>query len=243
MKVLAIIPARLNSTRLPKKVLRQINGKSLIRRVYEQVQLCENLHEIIVAVDSMEVADHLNSFGARWLMTSDNHISGTDRCSEVLRQKQEFTHVINIQGDEPFIDPLAINQLIDLLKNEENKIVSLMSPIVDNHDFINPNVVKVVVNNKFNALYFSRATIPFQRSISEIQEINTSSYRHIGIYGFEANTLLQITQLPSGNLEKIEQLEQLRWLENSYSIKMGISHFKSLGIDTEDDLNKAIELA
>ena len=242
MKVLGVIPARYASNRLPRKVLRDLRGKSLIQRVYERVRQCTELHKIIIAVDHQEVADCVASFGAEWIMTSINHPSGTDRCAEILKHYAEYTHLINVQGDEPFIDPKCIEDLIQLLDDPKVKIASLMSPIQQISDLVNPNIVKVVINKHSEAMYFSRSPIPHQRGMEISNDlINEQSFRHIGIYGFEARTLFDITALPVGNLEKIEMLEQLRWLENGYRIHMGITHSLSIGIDTEEDLLIAIE--
>lgn len=241
---LAVIPARYSSTRLPGKVLLDIHGKSLIQRVYERVKCCKAVQEVVIALDDERVARHVESFGAKWTMTSSDHPSGTDRCAEVSARYPEFSHIINVQGDEPFIDPSNIQQLTELLGQTGHTIVSLMCRLQHTEDFFNPNVVKVVVNQNHSALYFSRSPIPHQRSRSTDEyQLNDSSFRHLGLYGFERKTLEKITQLSVGKLEQLEMLEQLRWLENAYSIHMGITDSVSFGVDVEADLYKAIEQA
>ena len=240
MKILAIIPARYHSTRLPGKVMRIIEGKTLIQRVYEQVSKCRFFDQIIVAVDHELVFEHVAAFGGHAIMTSDNLPSGTDRCAEVARLISGFTHIVNVQGDEPFIEINTLDQLCHLLDDSKVKIASLMTPVKDYFELDNPNVVKVVVGNSMNALYFSRSAIPFAREINEVERLKFFQYyKHIGLYGFQVETLLEISGLPTGNLEKIEMLEQLRWLETGFHIRMGVIETNGFGIDTEEDLKKA----
>ncbi len=244
IKVLAVIPARLKSTRLPDKVLRDIAGKSLVQRVYEQVIQAKLVDKVIIAVDDSKVADHVTSFNGKWIMTDPGLPSGTDRCSYVASVDSEFTHVINIQGDEPFINPIVIDQLIELITTADVDVASMMNRVIDPFDYSNPNIVKLVVNKNLEALYFSRASIPFQRDLqSSDWKVIDSSYRHLGIYAFRSNVLQVISKLPVGNLERIEMLEQLRWLEAGYKIKMALTDYKSFGIDTEEDLQRAIQFA
>ncbi|NOT38819.1 MAG: 3-deoxy-manno-octulosonate cytidylyltransferase [Saprospiraceae bacterium] len=240
MSILAVIPARWASTRLPQKVLRMIGDKTMIQRVYEKVRACSGIDDVVIAVDNALVAECVESFGAKFMFTSIDHQSGTDRCAEVIRSQKDCSYVINVQGDEPFINPKTIEILIDLLKSRKARIVSLMNPIQNADEIHNPNIVKVVVNNSNEALYFSRAAIPYQRGV-ELKEfsINSSTYKHQGIYGFEVDALLEVSKLAPGKLELLEKLEQLRWLENGYKIQMGISEFPTMGIDTEEDLEKA----
>lgn len=243
MKILAIIPARLNSSRLPEKLLKDINGKSVIERVYNQVIQCPELNEVIVAVDDHIVFDHVERFGGKAIMTGLHHESGTDRCAEVAQHLDDFTYVINIQGDEPFINPKDISTLAQLLLDSTIQIGTLVSAIVDLDDLTNPNVVKVIKDLHGKALYFSRAAIPYQRDIStnKVSVLN-AAFRHIGIYGFQRNVLIEVSKLKPSALEQIEKLEQLRWLENAYSIYTAIvekrSGFNS-GIDTLEDLERA----
>jgi len=243
MKILAIIPARLNSSRLPEKLLKDINGKSVIERVYKQVIQCPELNEVIIAVDDQIVFDHVERFGGKAIMTGLHHESGTDRCAEVALHLDDFTHVINIQGDEPFINPKDISSLAHLLNDPNIQIATLISSIVDLEDLTNPNVVKVIKDLHGKALYFSRAAIPYKRDIGTNNEsVLNAVFRHIGIYGFQRNVLIEVSKLKPGSLEQIEKLEQLRWLENAYSIYTACvekrSGFNS-GIDTIEDLERA----
>ncbi|MBK9272268.1 MAG: 3-deoxy-manno-octulosonate cytidylyltransferase [Saprospiraceae bacterium] len=243
MKVLAIIPARLGSSRLSAKVLRMIQNKSLIQRVYENVLACPGLSEVVVAVDHPSVFDHVISFGGKAVMTSDGLLSGTDRCAAVSKQYHDFPLVVNVQGDEPFIGTSEIQIVIQQLQNLDADIASLMVKMEDPMDLNNPNVVKVVCKLNGEAMYFSRSAIPYNRSFEMEEWVNRAVYwRHIGIYGFKRDTLLQITNLPESKYEGIEKLEQLRWLESGYRIKMGIGNYRGIGIDTEDDLKKAEEI-
>jgi len=243
MKVIAIIPARLGSTRLPRKVLRQIHGKSLIQRVYEQVSTCVVIDELVVAVDHQEVMDHVLSFGGNAIMTDPGLLSGTDRCAEVSSKYNDFPLVINVQGDEPFISHLELEIVVNLLKNMDADIASLMVKIADQEQLQNPNVVKLVCNISGEAMYFSRAAIPFNRSESTLNWCEYHDYwRHIGVYGFKREVLLDLCKLPESQYEKIEKLEQLRWLEAGYKIKMGVCQYHGIGIDTEADLELAENL-
>ncbi|MEI6508942.1 MAG: 3-deoxy-manno-octulosonate cytidylyltransferase [Bacteroidota bacterium] len=232
-KILGIIPARYGSTRFPGKPLIDIGGKSMIQRVYEQALKSKSLSKIIVATDDERIATHVKNFGGDVSMTSPDHQSGTDRCAEVLQnEKQHFDAVINIQGDEPFIDPQQIDLLAACFDNEQVKIATLKMKLDREEDIRNPNIVKVVSDFNNNAIYFSRAALPYRRNPSA--EINY--YKHIGIYGYRTATLFEITKLPIGNLEKAESLEQLRWVENSIHIFVRETNLETLSIDTPDDL-------
>ena len=175
-------------------------------------------------------------------MTSPDHPSGTDRCFEALQKQEEgYDYVVNIQGDEPFIKPEQIDQVTKLLDGE-TQIATLIKQIQDSKEIFNPNVVKVVLNNKSNALYFSRSPIPYGRNIPESEWLSHQTYyKHIGMYAFRADILKLLTALPVSSLEKSESLEQLRWLENGYHIKVGETNFETIGIDTPEDLTRAIE--
>ncbi len=239
-RVLAIIPARLGSTRLPRKILRDIAGKSLIRRVYEQALKVSVIDQVVIAVDAEETKDHVRAFGATAVMTSPDHISGTDRCAEVAAMHPEFELVINIQGDEPFVDPGHLDMLAHLIAREGVSLATLICPLTHQDDFINPNVVKVVTDHNGNALYFSRASVPFQRAKAAGSfALNDFSHRHIGLYAYRRQTLMEITKLPPGQLEQIEMLEQLRWLEAGLSIYTARVNAPEPGIDTEEDLDRA----
>lgn len=240
MKILAVIPARYQSTRLPGKVMLNIGGKSLIQRVFEQVSKCHFFDQVVVAVDHEIVFEHVEAFGGNPIMTSKNLLSGTDRCAEVAKLKLGFTHIVNVQGDEPFIEILALDQISRMLKDPSVKIASLMTPVKDLIELDNPNIVKVVVNKFMDAMYFSRATIPHAREIPSEERLNSIKYyKHLGLYGFQVETLSEISKLPIGSIEKIEMLEQLRWLEAGYQIRMGEIETDSFGIDTELDLLRA----
>lgn len=240
MKVLGVIPARYGSSRLRGKPLAMIGSRSMIRMTYESVQKCSRLDEVVVATDHVDIIKEVQSFGGKAVMTSENHQSGTDRCAEVLKNYSEgFTHVINIQGDEPLIPAEMIDQIVGLLDDNSTDIATLASLISDYKDLFNENKVKVVLDNQKRALYFSRAAIPHQKELDpEIWAAETNYYRHIGIYGFKVNTLKSITALEHGVLEKVESLEQLRWLENGYSIQVGITDLLSPSVDTAEDLNR-----
>ncbi|MGK7390497.1 MAG: 3-deoxy-manno-octulosonate cytidylyltransferase [Candidatus Cyclobacteriaceae bacterium M2_1C_046] len=241
MKILGVIPARYASTRFPGKPLADIKGKSMIQRVYEQTGKAKKIDKVIVATDDQRIEDHVKSWGGNVLMTAAEHNSGTDRCMEAYEKNDEaFEYVINIQGDEPFIEPEQIDTLADLLDGK-TELATLIKEIDDAADIVNPNVVKVV-SGKSRALYFSRSPIPHFRNISIDKWLDQHVYfRHIGIYAYRTDILKQITSLSQGDLEKAESLEQLRWLENGYSIKVAKTSFESIGIDTPEDLERAVK--
>lgn len=241
MKIAGIIPARYASTRFPGKPLAEIMGKSMIQRVYEQTAKAEVLQKVIVATDDQRIFDHVKSWNGNVVMTEKQHPSGTDRCREAMEAAApDFDYVINIQGDEPFIDPEQISLLAGLL-NGDTELATLIKAIEDPADINNPNVVKVVTG-KDQALYFSRSAIPFFRNSSPENWINNHTYyRHIGIYAYRTDVLKKITELPIGKLEQAESLEQLRWLENGYSIKVAETDYHAVGIDTPEDLEKVIK--
>ena len=243
MKFLAIIPARYASTRFPGKVLAMLGGKTVIQRVYEQASLV--FDEAYVATDDKQVEAAVKSFGGKVVMTSPNHKSGTDRCYEAYQKIGGGDRIIvNIQGDEPFIHP---SQLLTIKAcfNSGMTIATLVKPFTVNDTFEmleNPNSPKVVVNSDMEALYFSRSIIPFQRDAAKEQWLkNHTYYKHIGLYAYPSGILEEITSLPQSSLEKAESLEQLRWLENGYKIKVGITNIETIGIDTPGDLARAEE--
>ncbi len=245
MKILGIIPARYASTRFPGKPLTMINGKSMIQRVYEQSMKSELLADVVVATDDQRIYDAVMAFGGKVMMTSSEHNSGTDRCCEIVEKiGNKYDAVVNIQGDEPFINPEQINQIASLIATEESQIASLCKPIKDEDELFDENVVKVVFDKNFKALYFSRQTIPFLRKVEKNEKSwmgQRTFYKHIGIYAYKADVLKEIAQLPQSGLELSECLEQLRWLENSYSIKMGITEYESYSIDTPQDVEKCLK--
>ncbi|MCU0369290.1 MAG: 3-deoxy-manno-octulosonate cytidylyltransferase [Cyclobacteriaceae bacterium] len=242
MRILGVIPARYASTRFPAKPLVDLNGKSMIRRVYEQASKSKYLNKVVVATDHEEIYRHVNTFGGEVCMTSPQHASGTDRCYEVLtKEKGKFDYVINIQGDEPFIAPEQIDLLASLLDGK-TELATLIKKIGSVEQLLNPNLVKVVCSKNQEALYFSRSVIPYFRNMEQSEWVTHHTYyKHIGMYAYRADVLGQITKLEISSLEKTESLEQLRWLENGFHIKVKETNIETIGIDTPEDLEKAIE--
>lgn len=239
MKSVGIIPARYASTRFPGKPLALICGVPMIELVYRQVMKSQ-LDEVVVATDNQQIYDCVEAFGGQAVMTSENHENGTSRCEEAISLLDSpFDVVVNIQGDEPFIEPAQINQVIDLL-NEGAQIATLVKLIEDNETLFDLNKPKVVFSDTYNALYFSRQTIPFLRDKPKEEWLGTTAfYKHIGIYGFHTDVLDKIVKLPVGKLENLEKLEQLRWLENGLEVRVGKTIFETIGIDTPEDLKEA----
>ena len=244
LNVAGIIPARYGSTRFPGKPLALIHGKTMIRRVYEQVSKAEMISQVVVATDDRRIVEEVESFGGNVVMTTADHPSGTDRCAEALQKlNADFQVVINIQGDEPFIDPGQINLLAAMFQNPELEIASLATPIKSDEELNSPNVVKVVVGKSGKALYFSRSPIPFLRdNISGDSTANHTFLKHVGIYAYRSEVLKQIVKLERSSLEKAESLEQLRWLENGFSIHIKTTELESLAVDTLEDLSKIINI-
>ncbi len=244
MKVVGIIPARYNSTRFPGKPLAMIKGKTMIRRVCEQAWKSK-LDAVVVATDDIRIADEVMGFGGQYVLTDPNHQSGTDRCREALDLLgNQYDAVVNIQGDEPFIDPRQIDVLIDLLAQENVLLASLAKQIDDTDELFSPNTVKVVMDKNGNALYFSRNPIPFMRNVDKGQWIGEGTFfQHVGIYAYKSDTLRKIAMMPPSNLELAESLEQLRWLENGLPIRMAVADSVNVSIDTPDDLLKAEQYA
>lgn len=244
MKVIGIIPARYNSTRFPGKPLAMIKGKTMIRRVCEQAWKSK-LDAVVVATDDMRIAEEVLGFGSQYALTDPNHRSGTDRCREALYIVEgQYDAVVNIQGDEPFIDPQQINQVIELISRDDTQLVSLAKRIDDEEELFSPNTVKVVMGNDGNALYFSRNPIPFMRNLDHKDWLkNGVFYKHIGIYAYKTATLCQIAKMQPSTLETAESLEQLRWLENGLSIRMGITQNEGVSIDMPTDVEKAEHFA
>ena len=244
MKVIGIIPSRYASTRFPSKPLQMIKGKTMIQRVWEQAWKSK-LDAVVVATDDIRIADEVLKFGGQYVMTDPNHRSGTDRCREALYMvEDQYDAVVNIQGDEPFIDPAQINQVIELIGRDDTRLASLAKRIEDEDELFSPNVVKVVMDKQGNALYFSRNPIPFIRNLDHDKWLqNGEFYKHIGLYAYKTETLCQIAEMQSTKLEMAESLEQLRWLENGLCIRMGITQLESLSIDTQEDYEKAMQFA
>ena len=244
MNFIGIIPARYASTRFPGKPLADMMGKPMIQRVYERV--AGLLDEVVVATDDERIYNAVIGFGGKVTMTSPDHQSGTDRCFEAYTKTQSEHPddvIINIQGDEPFIQASQIELLKNCFKDEETQIATLVKPFDVEDDFdslFNPNTPKVVLNAKQQAIYFSRSVIPYVRGMHHVEWLKTQTfYKHIGLYAYKAEVLKAITSLPQSILEKAESLEQLRWIENGYTIKVGITHEETIGIDTPEDLEKA----
>ena len=239
MKVLGIIPARYASTRFPGKPLTDINGKTMIQRVYEQAK-SSDLSEVLVATDDQRIFEHVQGFGGKAVMTGEHHQSGTDRCFEAYQQyNQPFEYIINIQGDEPFIKPEQINLVASCFQNPQTQLATLIKKIESPEELFNVNSPKVVINKSGEALYFSRQPIPYCRNVpNDIWHRQHTYYKHIGIYGYRTDILEQITQLPPSNLELAESLEQLRWLEHGFKIATAITEFETIGIDTPEDLER-----
>ncbi len=242
MKFIAIIPARYASTRFPAKPLALLGGKPVIQRVYEQVS--KVLDSVVVATDDDRIFDAVVAFGGRVVMTSTDHSSGTDRCYEALcKQNEVFDVVINVQGDEPFIEPSQLRAIMSCFDDPDTDIATLVKPFVESDGLEaleNPNTPKVVVGGDMTALYFSRSVIPYLRGIERADWLKSHTfYKHIGMYAFRRDALREVTELAQSSLEKAESLEQLRWLENGYKIGVGISDVETIGIDTPEDLERA----
>ncbi|HEY8511156.1 MAG TPA: 3-deoxy-manno-octulosonate cytidylyltransferase [Cyclobacteriaceae bacterium] len=241
-RILGIIPARYASTRFPGKPLADIGGMSMIERVYRQVTRSTLLSRVVVATDNQEIYTHVASFGGQAVMTHDRHPSGTDRCYEAFTLLNEpFDYVMNIQGDEPFIQPDQIDTLAGALDGK-TEIATLVKRTTSEEELSNPGEVKVVLDRTGTALYFSRAPIPHIHNTPKGQWVDKHVfYKHIGLYAYRTDVLRDITQLPVSTLEKAESLEQLRWLEHGYRIKVAETDTESLCIETPDDVQRALE--
>jgi 3-deoxy-manno-octulosonate cytidylyltransferase (CMP-KDO synthetase) len=216
-------------------------GKTMIQRVYEQAWQARRLDRVLVATDDARIFDHVVAFGGEARMTSAEHPSGTDRCAEVARDMEEYALVVNIQGDEPFIDPSQIDAVVEPLQRGEGDIVTLATPIDEAARLFDPNVVKVVMNSQGRAMYFSRAAIPHCRQASpEEWLLKAKYYQHVGLYAYTREALMALGALPPSLYEQAESLEQLRWLEAGYSIVLATTPSHSAGIDTPEDLARAL---
>ncbi|TDQ11115.1 3-deoxy-manno-octulosonate cytidylyltransferase [Pedobacter metabolipauper] len=239
MKILGIIPARYASTRFPGKPLVQINGKSMIRRVYEQACKAESLANVIIATDDERIAAEVKDFGGSYIITASDHLSGTDRCAEVAERTPGYDAFINIQGDEPYIDPTQIDLVASCFNHKDTQLATLIKEIHSNEELFNTNIPKVLINSRQEAIYFSRQTIPHIRNAAEALWLSKHQfYKHIGIYGYTKEALSAITKLPPATLEIAESLEQLRWIENGFSISIRITDIETIAIDTPEDLKK-----
>jgi 3-deoxy-manno-octulosonate cytidylyltransferase (CMP-KDO synthetase) len=238
-KFICIIPARFSSTRFPGKPLAILGGKPVIQRVYEQVK--KVIEDVYVATDDQRIYDAVEKFGGKVVMTSPDHRSGTDRIEEALQHiGGDWDVVLNVQGDEPFIQPSQIETLCACFDEPQTEIATLGKPFSSMEAVENPNSPKIVVDNKGFALYFSRSVIPFVRGIDKSDWLTHYPFlKHLGIYAYRTEVLRQVTQLPQSSLELAESLEQLRWLQNGFRIKVGTTNIETIGIDTPEDLRKA----
>ena len=237
-KILGVIPARFTSTRFPGKVLAQIAGKTMLQHVYDRASLCTYLTSVLIATDDDRVYAAARSFGARVRMTRSDHLSGTDRVAEAA-SAEDAEIVVNIQGDEPLIDPAAIDAAILPMVHEPELVMgTLKKRIEDPREITDPNVVKVVTDRSGDAVYFSRCAIPFEREKSG----GTPYFKHIGLYVYRRDFLLAYSALPVGPLEAAEHLEQLRALENGFRIRVVETEYESLGVDTPEDLERVSRL-
>ncbi len=241
MNIIGIIPSRYASSRFPGKPLADIAGKPMIQRVYEQTSKCKLLTKVVVAADDKRIHDCVKSFGGVVEMTSSSHSNGTERCAEVAA-RHSCDYIINIQGDEPFIQPEQIEGLCAILDGK-TQLGTLVKEITDTSLLDDPNTMKVILSGSDKALYFSRNCIPFLRDHPKEEWLDQHTfYKHIGIYAYRADILKNIVRLPTGKLEKAESLEQLRWLENGYQINVAETSFETTGIDTPADISRAIAI-
>ena len=240
MKFIALIPARYASTRFPGKPLAMLGGKSVIQRVHEQVS--KAVDETYVATDDQRIFDAVEAFGGKVVMTRSDHKSGTDRIEEAAEKiGGDYDVVVNVQGDEPFIQASQIETVCHCFDDPTTQIATLGKPFGNDIEAIsNPNSPKIVVDKKGFALYFSRSIIPFVRGKEAAEWPSSYPFlKHLGLYAYRRNVLREVTQLPQGVLEKAESLEQLRWLENGYKIRVGLTDVETVGIDTPADLERA----
>ena len=236
-KTVIIIPARYSSTRLCGKLLKEVNSKPIIQWVWEAAKQSKLAQEVIIATDSELILNKAKEFGANAEMTSSEHKSGSDRICEVAKRHNEYDYILNMQGDEPQITPQVIDLAIETLIESNCDISTLVRQITDVEQIQDPNCVKCVFDNDFNALYFSRCPIPYERNKGEAKY-----YAHIGIYGYKRESLIKMTSLTQSDLEKAESLEQLRALKNGMKIKVALTNLNPIGIDTQQDLDKFIKI-
>ena len=243
INILGVIPARYQSSRFPGKPLIDIKGKSMIQRVYEKALEANYLSKVVVATDDERIAAHVHSFGGQPLMTAMDHKSGTDRCTEVIRHFPEMKAIINIQGDEPLIDPSQIDKVAACFEDPVVEVATLIKKIEDGEELFNENIVKVVFDNFARAIYFSRSPIPFFRGKNKGEWISSYPYsKHIGIYGYRKDILETIRSLKPSPLELAESLEQLRWLQNGITITVRKTDIETQAIDTPEDLKKVLKI-
>lgn len=239
MKFIGLIPARYASTRFPGKPLALLGGKPVIQRVYEQVTSV--LDDACVATDDERIYNCVKEFGGKVVMTRTDHKSGTDRIEEAIEKiGGDYDVIVNIQGDEPFIQRSQIETVCSCFDDEETQIATLGKPFTSMDAVANPNSPKIVVDNNNFAMYFSRSIIPFVRGKEQTEWLDHYPFlKHLGIYAYRREVLRKITQLPQSSLEIAESLEQLRWLQNGFKIKVGLTDIETVGIDTPEDLERA----
>ena len=239
-KVVVVIPARYGSTRLPGKPLVSLAGQPMIQRVYERAKAAEMVHEVIVATDDDRIMNAVKAFGGQARMTRPDHRTGTERVAEVAAHVEGDVFV-NVQGDEPLLDPAAVDTAVEaLLEDEQTAVSTVATPIKSTADIMDPNVVKVVLDFDSNALYFSRAPIPWVRDRDA--PVHAQHMKHLGLYAFRRAALLDFATLPLGDLERVEQLEQLRWMENGYKIRVAETSHDSVSVDVPEDVARVDEL-
>ena len=236
-KIVGIIPARWGSTRFPGKALHGIAGKPLIRHVWERCLEADCLDQVVIATDDMRIAEAGFNFGAEIAVTAADHPSGTDRVAEVARKLKKASIILNIQGDEPLVDPALLRRLARKLQDNPNIPMITAATPISPEELLSENNVKVVMDRRGDALYFSRSAIPFRRGTNEIP-----SYKHLGIYGYRRKALLEFVRMSPGALEQAEQLEQLRALENGLKIRVVVSETGSIGVDTPEDATEVERL-
>ncbi|MFO7790539.1 MAG: 3-deoxy-manno-octulosonate cytidylyltransferase [Bacteroidales bacterium] len=242
MDFIAIIPARYGSTRFPGKPLAYINGKTMIQRVFEQAS--KSFDMVYVATDDKRIAQKVGDFGGKYIMTSRRHKSGTDRCAEAIEkirdiEKKEFDVIVNVQGDEPFVQPEQFERIKKPFRFKRTQIATLAKPIINQDDIFNPNKPKLILNRKNEAIYFSRSPIPYVRGKPQKKWIYQQQfYKHIGLYAYRYKILKDIAALKRSPLEIAESLEQLRWIENGYKIRVEMTEHEAVSIDTKKDLDR-----
>lgn len=239
-QVVVVIPSRYAATRLPGKPLVNLAGKPMVQRVYEQAKLAQTIHRVLVATDDQRIVEAVQSFGGEVRMTRSDHRTGTERIAEVAAHEPGDVFV-NVQGDEPLIDPVAIDTAVAaLLEDPPAQIATVATPIRHVPDIMDPNVVKTVLDFDSNALYFSRAPVPWVRDTH--QKVHVKYWKHLGLYVFQRDALLEYPTLPQGELEKIEQLEQLRWLENGWKIRVAEVEHDAVSVDVPEDVARVEKL-
>ena len=239
-QVVVVIPSRYAATRLPGKPLVNLAGKPMVQRVYEQAKLAQTVHRVLVATDDQRIVDAVLAFGGEARMTRSDHRTGTERIAEVAAHEPGDVFV-NVQGDEPLIDPVAIDTAVAaLLEDPPAQIATVATPIRHVPDIMDPNVVKTVLDFDSNALYFSRAPVPWVRDTQ--QKVHVKYWKHLGLYAFQRDALLEYPTLPQGELEKIEQLEQLRWLENGWKIRVAEVEHDAVSVDVPEDVTRVEKL-